>query len=171
MEVRLSYRGQSYSGRSELVIEVRLDVLKEVKLANKGRICSKMSLLFREFRLGHWSQACLNLLTAIKLACRNLTCLWILDFLKEVKLFYNPNSHPNGFYWRHQHSCTLTPANSMQVPNMLSDDCNRRYPGLRQGLNLLCPRSQRGQTCLYKSDMLKEVRHVHRNQTSSFTHY
>ena len=124
--------------------------------------------------LAYGGQTCsqqLNLLTAIKLACRNLTCLWILDFLKEVKLFYNPNSHPNGFYWRHQHSCTLTPANSMQVPNMLSDDCNRRYPGLRQGLNLLCPRSQRGQTCLYKSDMLKEVRHVHRNQTSSFTHY
>ena len=39
--------------------------------------------------------------------------------------FYQPRSHPNGFYWGQQCSWTLTPANSMQVfktllPSLLS---------------------------------------------------
>ena len=119
-DVTLIQRVQTRSLKSGLLIEVILP--------KRGQTCSKRSGLIIPI-LAYGGQTCsqqLNLLTAIKLACRNLTCLWILDFLKEVKLFYNPNSHPNGFYWRHQHSCTLTPANSMQVPNMLSDDCNRR---------------------------------------------
>ena len=35
-------------------------------------------------------------------------------------------SHPNGFYWGHQCSWTLTPANSMQVSIMQSENCNRK---------------------------------------------
>jgi len=31
------------------------------------------------------------------------------------KCFLKPHSHPNGFYWGHQCSWTLTPDNSMQV--------------------------------------------------------
>ena len=31
---------------------------------------------------------------------------------------FRSNSHPNGFYWGHKCSWTLTPAKSMQVPNM-----------------------------------------------------
>ena len=37
-------------------------------------------------------------------------------------IFLKPHSHPNGFYWGHH--WTLTPANSMQVPIMQSDNCN-----------------------------------------------
>ena len=59
---------------------------------------------------------------------------------KSATVFYIKNhSHPNGFSWGHQ--CSWTPANSMQVSNMQTDDCNRKYPGQRQGLNLLRPRS------------------------------
>ena len=32
--------------------------------------------------------------------------------------------HPNGFYWDHQYSWTLTSANSMQDSIMQSDDRN-----------------------------------------------
>ena len=32
----------------------------------------------------------------------------------------NPLSHPNDFYWGHQCSWTLSPANSIQVSNMQS---------------------------------------------------
>ena len=43
------------------------------------------------------------------------------------KLFYiKPHYHPNGFYWGHQCSWTLTPANSMQVSIMQFDNCNRK---------------------------------------------
>ena len=48
---------------------------------------------------------------------------------------------PYGFYWGHQCSWTLTPANSMQVSNMQSDDSNRKESSPMQGLNLPCPRS------------------------------
>ena len=41
-----------------------------------------------------------------------------------ISFFYN--TKPNGFYWGHQCLCTLTPANSMQVSNMQSDDRNGR---------------------------------------------
>ena len=38
-----------------------------------------------------------------------------------VVVFFKPHSHPNGFYWGHQCSWTLTPANSLQVTIMQSD--------------------------------------------------
>ena len=39
--------------------------------------------------------------------------------------FIKPHSHPNGFYWGHQCSWTLTLAKSMKVSIMQSDDRNR----------------------------------------------
>ena len=51
-----------------------------------------------------------------------------------------PHSHPDGFYWNHQCSWTLTSANSMRVYIMQTDDCYRKWQGLRQGLNQLCQR-------------------------------
>ena len=39
--------------------------------------------------------------------------------------FLKPHSHPNGFYWVHQCSWTLT-ANSMQVSIMQFDDHNMK---------------------------------------------
>ena len=38
----------------------------------------------------------------------------------QVGNFLNPHSYPNVFYWCHQGSWTLTPANSMQVNNCRS---------------------------------------------------
>ena len=58
-------------------------------------------------------------------------------------LFNNPHSQPSGFYWSHECSWTLTSANRMQVSNIQSYDHNRKQPGLRQGLKVLCLRSQR----------------------------
>ena len=58
-------------------------------------------------------------------------------------LFNNPHSQPSGFYWSHECSWTLTSANRMQVSNIQSYDHNRKHPGLRQGLKVLCLRSQR----------------------------
>ena len=43
----------------------------------------------------------------------------------------------------HQCSWTLTPANRMQVSILQFDNCNRKYPGPCQGLNLPRPRSLR----------------------------
>ena len=51
-----------------------------------------------------------------------------------------PHSPPDGFYWDHQCSWTLTSANSMRVYIMQTDDCYRKWQGLRQGLNQLCQR-------------------------------
>ena len=44
----------------------------------------------------------------------------------KFTVFITPLSHPNGFYWVHQCSWSLAPANSMQVSNIQSDDCNRK---------------------------------------------
>ena len=63
---------------------------------------------------------------------------WSVKLKVKLNCFYNP--HPNGFCWGCQCSWTLTPANSMQVSNMQSNDCNRKEPDLRQGLNPLCPK-------------------------------
>ena len=41
-------------------------------------------------------------------------------------ILLKPHSHPNGFYWGHQLPRTLTPANSMKVSIMQSDNCNRK---------------------------------------------
>ena len=41
-------------------------------------------------------------------------------------VFFVNNSHRNGFYRDHQCSWTLTPANSMQVSNMQSDERNSK---------------------------------------------
>ena len=38
----------------------------------------------------------------------------------DRQIVINPHSHPNGFYWSHQCSLTLTPANSMQVSSSKS---------------------------------------------------
>ena len=40
--------------------------------------------------------------------------------------FYKAHSHPNGFYYGHKCSWTLTQPNSMQVSIMQSDDRNRK---------------------------------------------
>jgi len=91
MEVRLSYRGQSYSGRSELVIEVRLDLLKEAKLANKGRICSKRSHLLIKVgfaqRCHSYSESSDSVIE-VRLAY-TYTCLWRSDLLTAIKLAYS----------------------------------------------------------------------------------
>ena len=42
----------------------------------------------------------------------------------DWKGFFKPHSHPNGFYCGHQCSWTLTPANSIQVSIIQSDNCN-----------------------------------------------
>ena len=46
----------------------------------------------------------------------------------STNCFLKPHSHRNGFYWGHQCSwtLTLTPANSVQVPNMQDYDPNRK---------------------------------------------
>ena len=46
-----------------------------------------------------------------------------------------------AFTGGHKCSWTLTSANSMKVLKMQFYNHNRKYQGLRQGLNLLCPRS------------------------------
>ena len=51
--------------------------------------------------------------------------LWTLFVIFNNFLKLN-NSQPNSFYWGHQYSWTLTPANSMQVSIMQSDNCNRK---------------------------------------------
>ena len=70
-------------------------------------------------------------------------------------LFFTPppHFHPNGYNWGHQNSWTLTPANSMQVPNMRSYNHNRKLPSLRQGLNILCPRSRGWLGCQSGADI------------------
>ena len=40
--------------------------------------------------------------------------------------FFKPHYHPYGFYWGHQCSWTLTPANSMQVSIMQFDNFNKK---------------------------------------------
>ena len=45
--------------------------------------------------------------------------------IQTVFYFITPTPTLIGFYWRHQCSWTLTPANNMQVHNMQSDDHNR----------------------------------------------
>ena len=46
---------------------------------------------------------------------------------KMSSFFIKPHSHPNGFFYvTNECSWSLTPANSMQVTIMQSDDCNRR---------------------------------------------
>ena len=71
-------------------------------------------------------------------------------------IYMNPHSHPDGFYWGHQCSWTLIPANSMQASNEQSNDCNRKYSGLMQGLNLLRPISL-GKTLDFCKRIFKEV--------------
>ena len=44
----------------------------------------------------------------------------------ESRLLLNPHSHPNGFYWGRQSSRNHTPANSIQVSNMQSDNRNKK---------------------------------------------
>ena len=51
------------------------------------------------------------------------------------RVLYKPHSHPNGFYWSHQCSCSLTPANRIQTSITQSCNHNRIEPGPRQGLN------------------------------------
>ena len=43
-------------------------------------------------------------------------------FKKIFFFFFKPHSHSNGVYWGHQCSWTFTPANSIQVSIMKSDD-------------------------------------------------
>ena len=43
-----------------------------------------------------------------------------------LKGLIKSHSHPNGLYWGHQRSWTLTPANSTQVSNMQYEDYNRK---------------------------------------------
>ena len=48
--------------------------------------------------------------------------------LEQMSSFFiKPQSQLNGFNWGHQCSWTLTPANSMQVSNMQSDDCSHMF--------------------------------------------
>ena len=51
-----------------------------------------------------------------------LTNQVLLQFFSFFKLHCNPNS----FSWSHQCLWTLKPANSMQISNIKSDDCNRK---------------------------------------------
>ena len=51
-----------------------------------------------------------------------LTKQVLLQFFSFFKLHCNPNS----FSWSHQCLWTLKPANSMQISNIKSDDCNRK---------------------------------------------
>ena len=56
------------------------------------------------------------------------TYLWYVIGTKEVllkRINIKPHSQPNGFYWGHQCSWTLTPASSMQVSIMQSDNRNK----------------------------------------------
>ena len=58
-----------------------------------------------------------------------LECNHVNDFQDDTRkmTFLKKHSHPNGFYWGHQISCTLTPAISMkQVSIMQFDNCNRK---------------------------------------------
>ena len=59
---------------------------------------------------------------------------------EEIKNFFKAPIPP-GFYWGHQCSWTLTPANSMQVSIIQFDNCNRKYPSPKRGLILPHPRS------------------------------
>ena len=52
--------------------------------------------------------------------------------------FINLTSPPNGFYRGHQCLWTLTLPTASRSPTY---NLKRKYTGLRQGLNLLCPRS------------------------------
>ena len=67
----------------------------------------------------------------------NLVLSLFVYILSPNIFFIKSHSHPYGFYWDLECSWTLTPANSMQVSKMQSDGCNRKQPGLRQGLNLI----------------------------------
>ena len=67
----------------------------------------------------------------------NLVLSLFVYILSPNIVFIKSHSHPYGFYWDLQCSWTLIPANSMQVSKMQSDGCNRKQPGLRQGLNLI----------------------------------
>ena len=51
-----------------------------------------------------------------------------IAYTRKLRYFFylKPHSHPNGFYWGHQCSWTLAPANSMQVSIMQFDNCNRK---------------------------------------------
>ena len=90
------------------------------------------------FVIALWYNARLSTLRA---ECSHTSCLLLkLDNQKQRKrctallkallqgaftshiVLYNPFSHPNDFYWGHQCSWTLIPANSMEVPNMKSYD-------------------------------------------------
>ena len=63
-----------------------------------------------------------------KNSVQNLDTEYFADLVRtDLFLFYiKPHSHPNGFYWGHQCSWTLTPANSMQVSIMQFDKSNRK---------------------------------------------
>ena len=59
-----------------------------------------------------------------KLYCRGH--LGLQNCCSITEFFLKPHSHPNCFYWGHQCSWILTPANSMQVSIMQFDNCNRK---------------------------------------------
>ena len=65
-------------------------------------------------------------LTAITYIKAYLVGRHYLSDLYKMDIFLKPHSHPSGFYWGHQCSWTLTPANSMQVSIMQFDNCNRK---------------------------------------------
>ena len=73
---------------------------------------------------GHKSKLCQQ--------CHNYSLALNLYNANFGVFFIKPHSNPNGFYWGHQCSWTLTPANSMQVSIMQFDNCNRKKPGSKQ---------------------------------------
>ena len=60
----------------------------------------------------------------------NSFCIRIFTFCKSTEKTQPLTSavvySPNGFYWGHQCSWTLTPTNSMQVSIVQFDNCNRK---------------------------------------------
>lgn len=74
-------------------------------------------------RVGKWLPSKYRILPKNSLS---QDCWVILESFLCLYFFNNPHSQPNCFYRGHQCSCTLAPANSMQIPNIQSDDCNRK---------------------------------------------
>ena len=59
------------------------------------------------------------------------------SFMTRVIFYIKHHSHPNGFYWGHQCSWTLAPANSMQVSIMQLNQLIQPAVWLSSGSRLL----------------------------------